>query len=77
MTRSQAEGFIEKARTDARAGRLSLPKGRKTYLAFANAAEDYLKRLEETGGKNLKVKRRHVSSSPARRSMSTGSRFSA
>ncbi len=61
-TRSQCESFIEKARTDAREGRLSLPRARKTHLAFANAAEDYLKRLEDTGGKNLKVKRRHVRS---------------
>jgi integrase len=60
VTRSQAEGLVEKVRTEAREGRLSLPKGRKTHLTFERAADDYLKRLEESGGKNLKVKRRHL-----------------
>ncbi len=60
VTRAQAETFIEKVRTEAREGRLSLPKGRKTHLTFTKAAEDYLTRLKETGGKNLKVKRRHL-----------------
>ena len=31
-TRTQAEGFIEKARSDAREERLNLPKGRKIVL---------------------------------------------
>jgi hypothetical protein len=31
-TRTQAEDFIEKARTEARQGRLNLPKGRKVVL---------------------------------------------
>ncbi len=31
-TRSQCEEFIEKIRTEAREGRLGLPKGRKTRL---------------------------------------------
>ena len=60
VTRTQAEEFIETKRTDAREGRLSLPRGRKTYLPFAKAAENYLKRLEETGGKNIKAKRRQL-----------------
>ena len=60
VTRSQCEEFIETKRTDAREGRLSLPRGRKTYLPFAKAAENYLKRLEETGGKNIKAKRRQL-----------------
>jgi integrase len=60
VTRSQAEKLVEKIRTEAREGRLFLPKGRKTHLTFETAADDYLKRLEETGGKNLKVKRRHL-----------------
>jgi integrase len=60
VTRTQAEELIGKVRTEAREGRLSLPKGRKTHLTFAKAGQDYLKRLEETGGKNLKVKRRHI-----------------
>lgn len=39
VTRSQCEDFIEAKRTEAREGRLSLPKGRKTYLTFKRAAE--------------------------------------
>ena len=58
VTRTQAEEFIEAKRTEAREGRLSLPKGRKTFLSFQKAADDYLDRLEETGGKNLDAKRR-------------------
>ena len=60
VTRSQAEELVEKIRTEAREGRLSLPKGRKTYLTFETAADDYLKKLEETDGKNIKVKRRQL-----------------
>ena len=60
VTRTQAEEFIEKARTDARSDRLSLPKGRKLALTFAEAAGDYLTRSEEEGGKNLKIKRRQL-----------------
>jgi integrase len=56
-TRTQAEEFIEKARTDARAGRLSLPKGRKTHLTFSKAADDYMARVEESGGKNVRAKK--------------------
>ena len=60
VTRSQAEQFIESKRTEAREGRLSLPKGRKTHLTFECAAADYIIRLEETGGKNLVAKRRQL-----------------
>ncbi len=59
-TRTQAEELIAKFRTDAREGRLHLPKGRKTALTFAKAADSYLKRLEETGGKNVPRKRSHL-----------------
>jgi integrase len=59
VTRTQAEEFIEQVRTDARSDRLSLPKGRKLALTFAQAADDYLRRLEQSGGKNLVAKRRH------------------
>jgi integrase len=60
VTREQAERLIEKLRTEAREGRLSLPKGRKIHRSFAEVAEAYLKRLEEAGGKNLVQKTRHV-----------------
>ena len=50
VTRHQAEQFIEKARTEAREGRLSLPKGRKTHPTFQASAKEYLTRLGKTGG---------------------------
>jgi integrase len=60
-TRTEAEEFIEKARQDAKAGRLNLPKGRKTVLRFAQAADEYLTKLEQEGGKDLAMKRRRLS----------------
>lgn len=60
VTREQAERAIENFRTKAREGRLDLPTGRKTYRSFAEAAEDYLTRLDESGGKNMADKRRHL-----------------
>jgi integrase len=60
VTRTQAELFIEKVRTEAREGRLSLPPGRKTHFSFAEAAKKYVQRLEQTNGKNLVAKRRQL-----------------
>jgi integrase len=60
VTREQAERAIESIRTKAREGRLDLPKGRKVHRTFSEAAEEYLGRLEQTGGKNLKPKRMHL-----------------
>lgn len=59
-TRTQAEDFIEKVRTEARQGRLNLPKGRKVVLGFAQAALAYLDKLAEEGGKNIAKKRQHL-----------------
>ena len=59
-TRSQAETFIETARTNAREGRLSLPSRRKTHLLFHEAADQYIDRLQLTNGKNLDAKRREM-----------------
>lgn len=59
-TRTQAEAFMEKARTEARQGRLNLPKGRKVVLGFAQAALAYLDKLAEEGGKNIAKKRQHL-----------------
>ncbi len=56
-TRTQAEEFIEKARQDAKAGRLNLPKGRKLSLSFREAADKYLTKLAQEGGKDLAMKR--------------------
>jgi integrase len=60
VTRTQAEAFIEHARTDARANRLNLPKGRKLALTFNIAAVDYIERLDQENGKNLVAKRRQL-----------------
>lgn len=56
VTREKVEEFIEKARSDSRAGRLNLPKGRKVVLGFRQAAEKYLSKLIEEGGKDLHAK---------------------
>lgn len=60
-TRTQAEEFIEKARQDAKSGRLNLPKGRKTAIGFVEAADKYLAKLAQEGGKDLKMKRYRLS----------------
>lgn len=57
VTRKQAEYFIGQSRTDARKGRLNLPKGRKVILGFREAAEKYLVKLEKEGGKDLYMKK--------------------
>ncbi len=59
-TRTQAEAFIAKARSEARDGRLALPKGRKTQLSFAAAADTYLEKLKEIGGKDYENNERHL-----------------
>lgn len=60
VTRKQAEDFIEQARTDARKGRLNLPKGRKVVLGFRDAAEKYLAKLELEGGKDIQKKKQRT-----------------
>ena len=60
VTRTQAEDYIEQVNTDARADRLSLPKGRKTILGFSQAGESYLKKLKEEGGKDIPKKRQRL-----------------
>lgn len=57
VTRKQAEDFIEQARTDARKGRLNLPKGRKVVLGFREAVEKYLAKLEQGNGKDIYMKK--------------------
>lgn len=56
ITRKQAEELIAKLRTDARHGRLHLPKGRKIILSFKEVAEKYLEKQKIEGAKNLKQK---------------------
>lgn len=60
VTREKAEDFISQARTDARHGRLHLPKGRKTVLTLASAVDQYIERLGEENGKDLKAKKRRL-----------------
>jgi hypothetical protein len=60
VTRAQAETFIEQARTDARSGRLNLPKGRKMALAFKEASQSYIERLRAGAGKNIDRKERQL-----------------
>jgi hypothetical protein len=62
VTREQCEQFIEQARTDARQGRLNLPKGRKVALGFREAADQYLQKCQEESGKNLTKKATYLSS---------------
>ena len=59
VTRTQAEHFIAKARTDAKEGRLNLPKGRKVGLTFTNASKLYMTLLREAGGRSIVEKERH------------------
>ena len=59
-TRTQAEAFIQKVRSDAKNDRLALPKGRKVALAIRKAAAKYLDRLKVEGGKDLKMKRQRL-----------------
>ncbi|MEG3176196.1 tyrosine-type recombinase/integrase [Sphingomonas sp. RB3P16] len=60
VTREQAERLIEKLRTEAREDRLDLPTGRKLHRTVAEAATEYLEKMEQSGGKDLKNKRRHL-----------------
>lgn len=60
VTRSQCEQFIAKVRTEAREGRLSLPAGRKTPCGFSTAADDYVKRLKQDSGQNIRQKEGHL-----------------
>ena len=60
VTRTQAEEFIGKVRTEAREGRLSLPKGRRTPLTFAKAARFYIEGEREVGAKDLVSKEGHL-----------------
>lgn len=55
-TRTQCETFIESTRTAAREDRLSLPKGRKVAMTFADAATRYIAKLKECGGKGINRK---------------------
>ncbi|MXO48922.1 tyrosine-type recombinase/integrase [Erythrobacter vulgaris] len=61
-TREQAERAIENFRTKAREQRLDLPTGRKLHRTFVEAANDYLRRIENHPkyGRNFARKRQHL-----------------
>jgi integrase len=59
-THHQARSMIEKWKSEARAGRLDLPRGRKLHRSFEEASHAYLAAMEDQGGKNLRIKRRHM-----------------
>ena len=59
-TLTEAQQFIEQAGTEARHGRINLPSGRKLRLHFEKAAADYLDRMRQAGGKNLRIKARQL-----------------
>ncbi len=52
--------MMDQLRSQAKAGRLNLPKGRATPLTVAKAADRYIEAMEETGGKNIASKRQHI-----------------
>jgi integrase len=60
MSFAKAKAIAEQMRTDARHGRLNLPKARKTPLSFAEAAERYLAVLRASDGKNIDRKEMHL-----------------
>jgi len=59
VTREYAEAFVLRIRTEAREGRLRLPKGRKLEMRFKEAAQKYLDTLKEIGGRDLVAKDEH------------------
>ena len=56
VSRKDAEDFIQSVRSDARQGRLNLPTRRKLTLNFSKASENYIKRLQESDGKDVRMK---------------------
>ena len=59
-TRTQAEEYLAKLRSDAKNDRLALPRARKLARTFAQAAAEYQKRLELEGGKDRSAKARRL-----------------
>jgi hypothetical protein len=60
VTRTRCEEIVEKERTAARADRFGLPRPESRKAAaptFAKAASDYLARMAETAGRNIRWKR--------------------
>lgn len=55
-SRRDAEIVIDRLKTEAREKRLQLPTGRKLALPFKEAVSQYLERLHQINGKNIKRK---------------------
>jgi len=60
VTRDQVENIIAGLKTKAREDRLNLPKGRKVAIGFKEAAIKYIEELEDSGGKDIKNKKRRL-----------------
>jgi len=61
VTRFQVEQLVEKIKTEARTERFGLAKSNaRNVPTLAKAAGDYLARMVETGGRNLRHKRIHL-----------------
>ena len=60
VTREKAEEFIAQARTEARAGRLNLPKARKIVLTLQKAIVGYIEKIQQEGGKDIAAKKRRL-----------------
>lgn len=60
VTRETAQKFIEQKRTEARADRLNLPTGRKVVFTLQKAVVEYIRKLEEEGGKDIAAKKRRL-----------------
>ncbi len=60
VTLATVEIYIETRKTEARENRLNLPKGRKNFLRFKEAADKYIENLKIEGGKNIPQKQQQL-----------------
>jgi integrase len=60
VTIQQAQDVITTLRTQARERRLKLPKGKKIFMGFSDAAKSYLERLYQENGKDIEAKKRQI-----------------
>jgi hypothetical protein len=60
VTRTTAEEFVAKVKSDAREGRLNLPKRRKIPLSFGAAGPLYIERLCQEDGREIRRKRQQL-----------------
>lgn len=60
VTLAKVEIYIEQKKTEARENRLNLPKGRKNFLRFQEAADKYIENLKIESGKNVPQKQQQL-----------------